>query len=162
MTEHIRRQSPRRSAAEPIIGHLKDDHRMDRDHLANSLGDTNKAVFPAVGYNFRRLLVWLRLLLPVVPIHLGPIGPALLSSQSRLIGLVHGRLASKVQGRSAAWRCSPLLAPSHEGVTQNALSRGSFFHVQDRPCAIAIDEWDLDPGSFLEHGEIAAQFEVGG
>ena len=66
MTEHIRRLLRRRSAAEPVIGHLKDDHRMDRNHLVHRLGDANNAVLAAVGYNFRRLLAWLRLLLPVV------------------------------------------------------------------------------------------------
>jgi hypothetical protein len=55
-----------------------------------------------------------------------------------------------------------LLAPGHEGLAQRTLSGGSFFHVQDRPRAIAVDEWDLDPGPFLEHREITAQFEIGG
>jgi transposase, IS5 family len=67
MTEHIRRQLRQRSAVEPVIGHLKDDHRMDRNYLAYRLGDANNAVLAAVGYNFRRLLAWLRLLLRVVP-----------------------------------------------------------------------------------------------
>ena len=53
------------------------------------------------------------------------------------------------------------LAPGHEGVAECTLSGGSFFYVQDCPCSVDIDEWNLDPGSFLEHREIAAQFEVG-
>jgi len=46
-----------------VIGHLKDDHRMGRNYLAHSSGDAINAVLAAVGYNFRRLIQWLRLLL---------------------------------------------------------------------------------------------------
>jgi len=53
----------RRAAVEPIIGHLKEDHRMGRNYLAHSNGDAINAVLAAVGYNFRLLLRWLRLLL---------------------------------------------------------------------------------------------------
>ena len=53
----------RRAAVEPVIGHLKEDHRMGRNYLAHSSGDTINAVLAAVGYNFRLLLRWLRLLL---------------------------------------------------------------------------------------------------
>ena len=54
------------SAAPPsslVIGHLKDDHRMGRNYLAHSTGDAINAVLAAAGYNFRRLIRWLRLLL---------------------------------------------------------------------------------------------------
>ena len=53
----------RRAAVEPVIGHLKEDHRMGRNYLAHSNGDAINAVRAAVGYNFRLLLRWLRLLL---------------------------------------------------------------------------------------------------
>ena len=36
---------------------------MDRNHLAHASGDAINAVLAAAGYNFRRLLAWLRLLL---------------------------------------------------------------------------------------------------
>jgi transposase, IS5 family len=52
----------RRSAVEPVIGHLKDDHRMGRNYLAHASGDAINAVLAAAGYNFRRLLAWLKLL----------------------------------------------------------------------------------------------------
>jgi IS5 family transposase len=58
----IKRAFRRRSAVEPIIGHLKNEHRMGRNHLAHSTGDTINAVLAAVGYNFRLLLKWLALL----------------------------------------------------------------------------------------------------
>jgi hypothetical protein len=53
----------RRSAVEPVIGHAKTGHRMGRNHLAGPAGDAANAVLSAAGYNFRRLLEWLRLLL---------------------------------------------------------------------------------------------------
>jgi transposase, IS5 family len=52
----------RRAAVEPVIGHLKEDHRMDHNFLAHRQGDFNNAVL-AAGYNFRRLIRWLRILL---------------------------------------------------------------------------------------------------
>ena len=63
VTPKIKRELRRRSAIEPVIGHLKEDHRMGRNHLAHSSGDAINAVLAAVGYNFRLLLRWLRLLL---------------------------------------------------------------------------------------------------
>lgn len=59
VTDAIRRQLRRRSAVEPVIGHMKQDHRMDRNHLTGSEGDKINAVLAAAGYNFRRLLEWL-------------------------------------------------------------------------------------------------------
>jgi IS5 family transposase len=47
---------------EPVIGHLKNEHRMGRNHLAHSAGDAINAVLAAAGYNFRLLLRWLALL----------------------------------------------------------------------------------------------------
>ena len=46
----------RRQAIEPIIGHLKSDHRMDRCHLKGEIGDRLHAVLCAAGYNIRWLL----------------------------------------------------------------------------------------------------------
>ena len=63
VTEQIKREFKRRSAIEPVIGHLKDDHRMRRNHLAHQSGDAINAVLAAAGYNFRRLIRWLSLLL---------------------------------------------------------------------------------------------------
>lgn len=63
MTPKIKRELRRRSAVEPVIGHLKSEHRMGRNYLWHSKGDATNAVLAAVGYNFRRLIQWLRLLL---------------------------------------------------------------------------------------------------
>jgi transposase, IS5 family len=62
VTEQIERELRRRSAVEPVIGHLKADHRMGRNHLAHTAGDAANVVLAAAGYNFRRLLKWLALL----------------------------------------------------------------------------------------------------
>ena len=54
--EQERRQLRRRQAIEPIIGHLKTDHRMDRCHLKGERGDRLHAVLCAAGYNIQWLL----------------------------------------------------------------------------------------------------------
>jgi IS5 family transposase len=46
----------RRNAIEPVIGHLKADHRMDRCRLRGEIGDRLHAVLCAAGYNIRWLL----------------------------------------------------------------------------------------------------------
>ena len=56
LTVEERRLLKRRQAIEPIIGHLKDDHRMDRCHLKGSEGDALHAVLCAAGYSIRWLL----------------------------------------------------------------------------------------------------------
>jgi transposase, IS5 family len=63
VTPKIKRELRRRSAVEPVIGHLKDDHRMGRNYLWHRSGDATNAILAAVGYNFRRLIRWLSLLL---------------------------------------------------------------------------------------------------
>ncbi len=62
VTQAIKRELKRRSAVEPVIGHSKNEHRMGRNYLAHAAGDAANAVLAAAGYNFRRLLAWLRIL----------------------------------------------------------------------------------------------------
>jgi IS5 family transposase len=62
MTPAIKREMKRRAAVEPVIGHIKNGHRMDRNYLAGTQGDAINAILAAAGYNFRLLLTWLRLL----------------------------------------------------------------------------------------------------
>ena len=64
----IKRAFRRRSAVEPVIGHLKNEHRMGRNHLIGSAGDAINAVLAAVGYNFRLLLRWLALLCALIQV----------------------------------------------------------------------------------------------
>src|SRR5207253_7615996 len=63
MTPKIKREMRRRSAVEPVIGHLKAEHRMGRNYLWYRQGDAINAVLAAVGYNFRLLIRWLRVFL---------------------------------------------------------------------------------------------------
>jgi IS5 family transposase len=63
MTPAIKREMRRRAAIEPVIGHLKNEHRMGCNYLAHEQGDAINAILAAAGYNFRLLLNWLRLLL---------------------------------------------------------------------------------------------------
>jgi len=60
LTPAIKRQMKRRSAVEPVIGHVKNEHRMARNYLAHTQGDAINAVLAAAGYNFALLLKWLR------------------------------------------------------------------------------------------------------
>ena len=63
VTAPIRREMKRRAAVEPVIGHLKAEHRMGRNYLKGRNGDRINAVLAAAGYNFSLLLRWLALLL---------------------------------------------------------------------------------------------------
>jgi IS5 family transposase len=44
VTPQIKREFKRRAAIEPVIGHLKEHHRMDRNYLAHASGDAINAV----------------------------------------------------------------------------------------------------------------------
>jgi IS5 family transposase len=59
----IRREMKRRAAVEPVISHLKAEHRMGRNYLKGRDGDRINAVLAAAGYNFSLLLRWLSKLL---------------------------------------------------------------------------------------------------
>jgi IS5 family transposase len=62
----IQRELRRRSAIEPVIGHLKSDGHLGRNFLKGHAGDQANAVLTAVGYNFRLILAWLKLLLRLI------------------------------------------------------------------------------------------------
>ena len=59
----IRRELRRRSAIEPVIGHLKAEGHLGRCYLKGREGDAANAVLTAVGHNLRLVLAWLRILL---------------------------------------------------------------------------------------------------
>jgi IS5 family transposase len=65
-TEAIRRELRRRSAIEPVIGHMKNDGLLDRNFLKGKDGDRINAILSGAGHNFRLLLKWLRLLLSLI------------------------------------------------------------------------------------------------
>ena len=62
----IKRELRRRSAIEPIIGHLKTDGHLGRCYLKGRAGDAANVILSAVGHNFRRILAWLRKLLRLI------------------------------------------------------------------------------------------------
>jgi len=52
----IKKWWKRRSAVEPVIGHLKHEHSMERNRLKGKAGDSINALLSACGYNIRKLL----------------------------------------------------------------------------------------------------------
>jgi IS5 family transposase len=62
----IKRELRRRSAIEPVIGHLKTDGHLGRCHLKGREGDAANVILTAVGHNLRLVLAWLRLLLRLI------------------------------------------------------------------------------------------------
>ena len=65
-TEAIRRELRRRSAIEPVIGHMKSDGLLARNYLKGADGDRINAVLAGAGHNFRLLLRWLRLFFALI------------------------------------------------------------------------------------------------
>ncbi len=52
----MRNKCRSRSAIEPIIGHIKHDHRMLRNYLKGTIGDEINAIMAGAAFNFKRLL----------------------------------------------------------------------------------------------------------
>jgi IS5 family transposase len=61
LTPTIQRELKRRSAIEAMIGHMKADGRLGRNHLLGAAGDAINALLVAAGHNLRLILNWLRL-----------------------------------------------------------------------------------------------------
>lgn len=62
----IKRELRRRSAIEPLIGHMKAEGHLGRCYLKGRAGDAANAILSAVGHNFRRILAWLSTLLSAI------------------------------------------------------------------------------------------------
>jgi hypothetical protein len=79
-----------RVTALTVIGHLKAEHRMDRNYLKGRDGDRINAVLAVAGYNFSLLLRWLEARTPLAcPIRRAlPIRAARCRSRVRLSALV--------------------------------------------------------------------------
>ena len=65
----------RRAAIEPVIGHVKAEHRMGRNYFKGRNGDRANAVLAAAGYNFSLLLRWLAELWRALFAALAKLGP---------------------------------------------------------------------------------------
>ena len=63
ITPTIRRERRRRSAIEPVIGHLKSDGHLGRNFLLGTEGDATNVILAAAGHNLRLLRAWLAWLL---------------------------------------------------------------------------------------------------
>jgi hypothetical protein len=50
-----------RSGIEPIIGHLKQEHRLDRNYLLGKIGDKINAILAGCGFNLRKILNCIKL-----------------------------------------------------------------------------------------------------
>jgi IS5 family transposase len=74
-TAALKREMKRRAAIEPIIGHVKAEHRMGRNYLKGKDGDRINAVLAAVGFNFHLLLRWIAALLRALILVLLPSDP---------------------------------------------------------------------------------------
>jgi transposase, IS5 family len=68
VTRSIGRELKRRNAIEPIIGHMKNDGLMHRNHLKGTDGDAINAILCGVGQNLRLILRHLR----VFCLNIGP------------------------------------------------------------------------------------------
>jgi len=66
VTKAIRREMRRRAAVEPVIGHLKDGHRMRRNYLKGRDGDRVNAAISAAGYDFSLFRRWFEDLLCIL------------------------------------------------------------------------------------------------
>lgn len=62
----IRRELRRRNAIEPVIGHMKSDGHLERNHLLGADGDATNAILAAAGHNMRLLARWLRRILALI------------------------------------------------------------------------------------------------
>ena len=79
----IKRELRRRSAIEPVIGHMKAEGHLGPCYLKGTAGDAANAILTAVGHNLRLVLAWLRMLLRLnlnalwrdLVIHLAPKSP---------------------------------------------------------------------------------------
>lgn len=54
--QKIRKRFRARAGIEPIIGHLKQDHRMSRNYLQDEQGDLVNTLLAAAGFNLRKML----------------------------------------------------------------------------------------------------------
>jgi IS5 family transposase len=59
----IRREMRRRNGIEPVLGHMKTDGLLERNHLRGPEGDAVNAILCAIGHNCRLLMAWFRRLL---------------------------------------------------------------------------------------------------
>lgn len=52
----LRKQHSKRAAIEPIIGHIKQDHRLNRNYYKGIVGDNINIMLAAAAFNFKRVM----------------------------------------------------------------------------------------------------------
>jgi IS5 family transposase len=66
MKQYLQKQFCKRAGIEPVIGHLKSDHRMGRNFLKGFVGDQINLLMAAAAFNFRKwmraIFFWIRFL----------------------------------------------------------------------------------------------------
>jgi len=60
LTPQMKKELRRRSAVEPVIGHMKNDGKLGRNYLLGALGDAINALLCGAGHNIRLILKKLR------------------------------------------------------------------------------------------------------
>lgn len=63
LTPQMKKELKRRSAIEPVIGHMKSDGKLDKNYLTGVLGDKINALLCGAGHNIRVILRKLRVML---------------------------------------------------------------------------------------------------
>jgi len=63
LTKTLKKHLKRRQAIEPIIGHMKNDGKLDLSRLKGMIGDKINAVLAACGHNLRMILKHIKKLL---------------------------------------------------------------------------------------------------
>ena len=100
LSNHEKRLLKRRQAIEPLIGHTKTDHRMDRCWLQGAIGDALHALSCAAGYNIR----WL--LRAIVRLGLSGLFYALSAVLACLAGLLQAlSVRTKLTESTQTWQC---------------------------------------------------------
>jgi IS5 family transposase len=87
----------RRQSIEPVIGHLKQDHRMGRCHLRGEIGDRIHTVLCAAGYNIRWLLRM------IVKKGIGPFLRFIFSELAHVIRTIRGHRRPRFSASNRQW-----------------------------------------------------------
>ena len=100
LSDHEKKLLKRRQAIEPLIGHTKADHRMDRCWLQGAVGDALHALSCAAGYNIR----WL--LRAITRLGLSGLFCAFFAMVTYALGTLHARI---VRAQAPRARLKPVL-----------------------------------------------------
>lgn len=112
LSDHEKRLLKRRQAIEPLIGHTKTDHRMDRCWLQGAVGDALHALSCAAGYNIR----WL--MRAIARLGLGGLFGALSAALAYAVGM----LKALHSGSSALRPNSPPARIAGPGLAQSVMA----------------------------------------